>query len=581
MATLWGASLAHHREICRPWKKTQKWLIEQKRPARHSTRPELAKATTELLASIPLRLPKAGFQDTQPVHTLWRFLDKNWLNSTNVDNMLELLELQIQNNPVLADKFIVQSPSITEKLIQLHDNVIDYHSENSWSWMRTIGKRIFVDGKSLISIAHLGKLPAKKDSEKGIDHWVPVIVDGNAMEVRYGDGLSGNKRAEVPPKLFAAYQLWKDQHLTEEFELTTAELPITKQDDGHSCGVVAFNALEHSVDPTNVELVKSSDMGSVRLKVFNAIIRRCLEFGCDDGSSTDDSSSESSRAASETAVPAKNPPMFSEFAAETPFTFGVIKNPDVSTIIDEETHFPCIDRPEKRSMGHSQSPTPTTSPSHKRVRPAPLQPIPAIPFQLPVASSSTVHDSTKSNEVFGMPVTDPETPEGKLTGFWNVETPAERKIRETREFEEAKNEREAKDHRIKEEIHAAKKNKLAENARRQQEWRDRVKEEKLANGWKPYQGKRKHAELLADEPDDINIAEASRPKREFKEAAREKNQNKQGPKRRKTSAPAERVIAVFIINGGTCHFGTFWRRNPKLGLPHGAASGGSPGRTSG
>jgi len=62
-----------------------------------------------MLGSIPWAAPKKGLGDSLPIHSLWRILGKNWLNSTAIDNALEVLKAEVDDSRKLSGKFLVRN----------------------------------------------------------------------------------------------------------------------------------------------------------------------------------------------------------------------------------------------------------------------------------------------------------------------------------------------------------------------------------------------------------------------------------------------------------------------------------------
>ncbi|KAF9050913.1 hypothetical protein BDP27DRAFT_1515389 [Rhodocollybia butyracea] len=68
-----------------------------------------------------------------------------------------------------------------------------------WAWLRNVGKDIFDEGKTLLTIMHLSCWTTDKADDHGFDHWVPLIIDGAGDEFLYGDSLAMDTL--MPPKL--------------------------------------------------------------------------------------------------------------------------------------------------------------------------------------------------------------------------------------------------------------------------------------------------------------------------------------------------------------------------------------------
>ncbi|KAJ7798099.1 hypothetical protein B0H14DRAFT_3157086, partial [Mycena olivaceomarginata] len=134
---------------------------------------------------------------------------------------------------------------------------------------------------------------------------------------------------------------------------------------------------------------------------------------------------------------------------------------------------------------------------------------------------------------------------GKITGYWKVETAAEKAVRlekDAREYaEHAEQAEKARLREVEEKRKAILRARESGNERMRRH-RNRVCEEKIAGGWIPGKNKRKRVEL-ADHDEistpDAELPEHSRPRRQFKEDNRQDNKpcgRKQKPENKKRNA---------------------------------------------
>ncbi|KZT31980.1 hypothetical protein SISSUDRAFT_1056086 [Sistotremastrum suecicum HHB10207 ss-3] len=119
----------------------------------------------------------------------------------------------------------------------------DYES-GRYDWLRDIGEDL-ANGriKQISGIFHVHG-----------NHFTACVIDIERAVILYGDG----KQEDMPEKTFA-------------FD----KLNIALQHDGHSCGILAFNALMHYHDHT-VELYNNRDalaMACARVRIAEDLIR--------------------------------------------------------------------------------------------------------------------------------------------------------------------------------------------------------------------------------------------------------------------------------------------------------------------
>jgi hypothetical protein len=117
----------------------------------------------------------------------------------------------------------------------------------------------------LITSGHLGAVTKE-------EHWVALIFDMTQPGgiIRYGDSFG----APIPTELLSACRWWLSQHTAAEIRLE--DLPIGKQKDGFSCGMLVDNAHQHFVDPS-VSLTAPGEYVDARLEIFNKACARSLE----------------------------------------------------------------------------------------------------------------------------------------------------------------------------------------------------------------------------------------------------------------------------------------------------------------
>jgi hypothetical protein len=83
------------------------------------------------------------------------------------------------------------------------------------------------------------------------NHWVALMVDFRARKAYYGNSLGG----AISKDLKIAYDWWFSMHNENTFEWV--QMDITRQQDSHSCGLLAINALAHSLDPKRFDLISA------------------------------------------------------------------------------------------------------------------------------------------------------------------------------------------------------------------------------------------------------------------------------------------------------------------------------------
>ncbi|THU81985.1 hypothetical protein K435DRAFT_808634 [Dendrothele bispora CBS 962.96] len=261
----WSVLLTHLQKVDKPWRKNLAWIHNARTTQSNHDLHEDAHLVFLELGSVSFKAPKEGFTDHRPIHTLWRLLGNNWMDSTVIDSMLEVLKHTIMSEDPTS-KFIVQQTDLLAKLVDVFGQA--EASEEQYErhrWLQVIGQDVFQNGKTLATIVHLGKLPALKEETEGMDHWVPLVINGEKSVFLYGDSLCGQKDPVMPPKLRHVLTSWRHMHTSTEF--STAVLPTTQQNDNFSCGPFAFNTVEAYIRPFDIELLRPAQAARLRLQM--------------------------------------------------------------------------------------------------------------------------------------------------------------------------------------------------------------------------------------------------------------------------------------------------------------------------
>jgi hypothetical protein len=201
--TLLNWILEHRLTVRGPWTRVSsnlQKLAKKKSSPKAMNRADLASHVLGQLATIPWRLEKLGFEDSNPFHTLHRLLDSKWTSSTIEENLLQVLEHSLMQQFGWNDKFVVHlSVNFVDQLIEAMENPSQYASDSRYKWLRTYGEQVFDKGMIVLTILHLGNIPNSVHERDGTPHWVPLVIDGQDSCYRYGDSLK--KNATLPPKL--------------------------------------------------------------------------------------------------------------------------------------------------------------------------------------------------------------------------------------------------------------------------------------------------------------------------------------------------------------------------------------------
>ncbi|CAK5265356.1 unnamed protein product [Mycena citricolor] len=528
------------RKIRSIWSPVQKWVQERAQVRKSPEVRAEAKKTLGYLAEIPWNRGKRGLSDHSPMHTMYRFLRKTWLSSTDVDDILELLRDQIAGDQKLLEKYIVEGVNLADKIQQVFSQAPassqDYEQSANTRWISAVGSDVFELKQTLLTVVHLGTYSGEK-------HWVGIEVDGEADMLRYGDSLGH----EAPTALTDAFRWWASQHGLSDLKIGSFE-KISKQTDGDSCGFFACDTVFRAAFPDAVPL-EQSDFPVPQLEMFNHLVARSLDGIADERASTfieaeDICSSDGSDDGTEDLPP--QPRSFSKLAQSAPaFTFECQSPSKPQTVMEDdvsELRSSMSGISLKRERGNPDALTPAPSPSKKRVQishPTPRDP--PLPINLPTAHSNEqpVQSTSALADVFqsgkaGMSkpagtqskvaaktkrvtnLSDDEGPQPSVRSFFKRITREEKDRKTALANEKFRSTRESKSAEIAEANFLAKKDKRERNRLSQAKSRANKKALAIASGIET--GKKRKAAVLRDYDDDSDIndlAEVSRPARKL------------------------------------------------------------------
>jgi Ulp1 family protease len=101
-------------------------------------------------------------------------------------------------------------------------------------------------------------------------HWTAVVIDATTFKICYGDSFG----TMVSPFLKDAINWWLSHHVPAPLDWDTLE--VSRQEDSHSCGLFAINAIAHYIHPSKFLLLSPllEDTDTARMHFGYTIIDR-------------------------------------------------------------------------------------------------------------------------------------------------------------------------------------------------------------------------------------------------------------------------------------------------------------------
>jgi hypothetical protein len=264
--------LSYWTETARIWPLKRKWVlaeegIEYRRRSKQQTdvtdhTKGLIAQVYDALASISWSDTIKGFPGTALMDCLTTYLTKDWLTDEHEDQMLYLLECDMTRSRK-DDRTHIANAFFITRLVEIYkdpNRTDHYATSKGLAWLRKKGQEFGTGAlEKLVTIANVGR-----------NHWVAVEVDFECSKILYGDSLGGKINEEIE----TALTWWLHQHSAKHF--TTDLLPITRQRDDYSCGILAWNAIATKMFPERYSLMDddSPAIANERLKIFLEVVER-------------------------------------------------------------------------------------------------------------------------------------------------------------------------------------------------------------------------------------------------------------------------------------------------------------------
>jgi hypothetical protein len=265
--------LTFWREVARIWPLKKKWVLaretletrktDETRTHTNETK-MLISQVGSALACIPWSGNIKGFPGDVPTEYLTRYMTDDWLTDEHENQMLHLLERELARSGH-SDGIHVAETFLITRLLEIYrhpDRDEHYATAKNNAWLRRWGQEL--------GTGVLDKLVAIVNLDQ--NHWVSVVIDAPSSRILYGDSLGKPITREVKGVL----TWWINHHTATNFQIDN--LAITCQEDGWSCGMLAWNAIAAHVLPETYSLVNGQAVVDERLKMLLRVVERHNEM---------------------------------------------------------------------------------------------------------------------------------------------------------------------------------------------------------------------------------------------------------------------------------------------------------------
>ncbi|KAF5321301.1 hypothetical protein D9619_000198 [Psilocybe cf. subviscida] len=214
-------------------------------------------AVEAILPRLPWTGRLNGFANTINIDQLLLFLTREWLTDDHELILLDILkeDLACANH----SKVFVENTAFMVLLGTAYANDEEYATSSHYQWMREYGEAL-VSGKK----RYLATIMNHRNV-----HWTALLIDFSLETIQFGD----LKKQPMPANHKSVIEWWIKQHTPTRF--THETMPIARQTDNYSCGMLAWYALRNRLLPLQMVTVPAAMVG--RAEMFVLIATRHLE----------------------------------------------------------------------------------------------------------------------------------------------------------------------------------------------------------------------------------------------------------------------------------------------------------------
>ncbi|KAJ7934277.1 hypothetical protein B0H13DRAFT_1591773 [Mycena leptocephala] len=254
------------------WQRATQALLQRAQSKRKQTVPiDLINRVLDGLGAIYWSGNLMGFDNREEITHLSLYATKEWFTDIQVSQMLDLLRRDVlAHGTILHDE--VPEIWVMENIKDAYRRRHLYTAEPAnFRRAHTFGEVLQTRSRNRIGM--MGNLQNW--------HWVGVVLDVKQRRIRYGDP---KYKTDPDPEIKAAHQWWTHYHTGTSF--AWGDLEMSRQHDGHNCGMLSFNGIAHDFLPDKYPLISTTgnDPANARLELLLRVIDRHLEASISFGS---------------------------------------------------------------------------------------------------------------------------------------------------------------------------------------------------------------------------------------------------------------------------------------------------------
>lgn len=195
----------------------------------------------DVLSNLPWSRDIHGFDNSEPLHKLTIYTSREWLATTHLDQMLDLLQ---QDLLLKGSRVEIENMTFFLKLQQAY-NCCDtevYDTSQAFAQPRSVALRLEAGEHNGLGIV----------MNIGGDHWVTVALDFTNSLIFFSDPFHN----EPINKVTSVINWWTFHHTGRRFNWR--KMKVTAQKDSFSCGLLAPNGLAHFYLPDTYQMISAA-----------------------------------------------------------------------------------------------------------------------------------------------------------------------------------------------------------------------------------------------------------------------------------------------------------------------------------
>ncbi|THU76847.1 hypothetical protein K435DRAFT_582997, partial [Dendrothele bispora CBS 962.96] len=199
-----------------------------------------------------------GFSIQIEKHYLSTFFTTDWLSNEHLDLFLDLTRTEIASSPLRDTILLPNESALFIPKIQQAYLRQDQYPTTEFRWLHRIATKLTTGTQTLLgTFANING-----------NHWVTIVIDTERKVIFHGNSMGDS----IDRQLSVVLQWWTSHHFGVRFRISC--MSIARQNDSHSCGMLAWGALEHCLLNKPDRLMEGQDMRDCRLEVFLRVINQ-------------------------------------------------------------------------------------------------------------------------------------------------------------------------------------------------------------------------------------------------------------------------------------------------------------------